>query len=104
MAKLTTDYGIVTCIRAELRPERAAVESNWRRDYVGMTGRLLEYESETRYPNQRFLYFYGNGSKEETGSEDVWHLRTTCGTASIEGNRLTFQTENTSYVFEGVKL
>ena len=101
MAKIVTEYGLATLLSAELYPEKAAVQSNWRRDYVNSTGRLYLMESEKKFPGQQFLYFV---EEDDLVGPDFWvvqpsKLRTSYGTPTIEGNELVFCSNNTRYVF-----
>lgn len=92
MAKVVEDFGEVNCISAELHPEVAAVQSNWRRYYVGEIGTLKLMESEKKYPGQQFLYFSIAGPPN--------YLKTSYGQLERKGRQLIFVTQNTRYVFE----
>lgn len=99
MAKKIADYGIVVC-RKVVPAKDPSVIWSWRQNYIGRQGELLLLESETKHPGKTFLYFSGSEWSEEMQDYDDWYLRTGCGELSIDGNVLTFRTQNTIYTFE----
>lgn len=93
MAKIIKEYGLVKCIDVVPASDEAEVEwSTWRRDYVGRKNGLLNlYESQQKYPGEKFLVFFGNKAP--------WELKTSYGELIEDGEQIIFLTRNTRYVF-----
>ena len=95
MAKVIREFGVATCVWVEPAKWEDPEWDPWRKGYMFETGWLNLCESEKKYPGLQFLYFWGG---EE--SEKDWYLKTFYGHLEQEGNKLTFTTVNSCYVFQ----
>ena len=94
MAKVIKELGIVECI--DITPAHDGPWHPGRKNYIGCIGQLKLYESEKKFPGEKFLYFWGFDFKEFS----KWDLKTSYGDLTIDGDILTFLTKNSRYVFK----
>lgn len=104
MAKIIEYFGIVVCRDVKRNEAANAVSWAWREEYIGRQGELYLYESERKRPGEMFLYFCGSEWSEEMQDFDDWYLRTGFGKLSMNNSTIVFETENSTYIFEIVKV
>lgn len=90
MAKLIDHFDEVVVKSIKKITEEEYEKWKWREEYIDLKGVLLIFESEKKWPGEKFVYF-------NSGSE---HFKTSCGQCEIKENEIEIITKNSIYEFE----